>query len=1093
MLFTDVVGSTELSSQLGPAAGEELRSTYFELMREAVRATGGAEVKSTGDGLMVAYEAAVAALDGAVAVQQAIGRYNRKATVPIRVRVGLSTGDVVEDERDYFGEAVVVAARLCDAAEGGQILAADVVRTLARRADHRFQDLGTLELKGLPDPVATVAVLWEPLQPGGVAPLPSRMTTTPETGVVGRTRHVAALREQLKEVVAGVGCRVVLMSGEPGVGKTTLAAELCQGAHADGATVLYGRCDEDVGRPYKPFVEALGAFVAECSAPVVESVGDRHLSELSRIVPRVLERLPELAAPPSTEPDVERHLLFTAATAFFDHLARIEPVVLVIDDLHWADKASALLLRHLVETLDAAGVLIVGTYRDTDLEPAHPFADTLARLWREPSVTRLSVEGLDDDGVVELLEAFAGHDLDATGIELARTVRRETGGNPFFTAEVLRHLAETNAIREENGRWVAATELSAVGLPDSVREVVGHRVHRLGDRARHVLEIAAVLGREFDLDLLARAADHDPVAVLDVLDIASARHIVSEVAAERYAFTHALFQHTLYDSQSASRRRRAHRRVGELLEEEFRNDRGDGVEELARHWLAAASPAETTKAARYARLAGDAALASLAPDAAIAWFRRALDLLDASSSDAALERLDALIGLGTGQLQTGDPEHRTTLLSAAAEAERMGETDRQVAAALANNRGIVSNVGTVDDDRIAMLESAIDAAGSRDDATRALLLATLAAEITDGEDRSRVYALASEGEAIARRLGDEPTLLRVLNVTFLALWAPATIERCDAVSSEALALAERTGDPVAHFWAALNRVYATSSLADRHELDVALALTQTLAAEIDQPFITSWATQVRCPQVLLLGDVVEAERLAERALEINLETGQPDAFAVYGANLAGIRLHQGALEDFLPLIGQAAAENPGIPAFQAAYAQMLVECDRHADAQALLDVARKADFHNEIFDYGWITMTTLWADAAAGLGDADASALLYERLLPYERQGVSSGASSTGVVAAYLGRLASTLGDSDRALQHFALADDLLASLRAPFWRSRNQLEWARELISRSDPDAAERAQELLAESIESAERHGCDAVATRARNVLDDLRSKRV
>ncbi len=387
-----------------------------------------------------------------------------------------------------------------------------------------------------------------------------------------------------------------------------------------------------------------------------------------------------------------------------------------------------------------------------------------------------------------------------------------------------------------------------------------------------------------------------------------------------------------------------------------------------------------------------------------------------------------------------------------------------------------------------MLEDAIDALGDDDPPARALLLATLAAEVTNSGDRDRVAELAAQAEEIARHLGDEAALLRVLNLTFLALWVPASIDRSVAVSQEALGLAERIGDPVARFWAALNRVYAMSSKADRAGIDAALELTDSLSEEIGQPFIMSWAIQVRCPQVLLLGDVEEAERLADQALEINLESGQPDAFTVYGANIAGVRLHQGRLDDFLPLIAQAAADNPGIPAFQAAHAQMLTECGRNDDARPLLDAARAADFNNEAFDYGWITMTTLWADAAASLGDVPASRILYDRLLRYEGQGVTSGASSSGSVAAFLGRLASVLGRRDEALAHFEHADDALSSLRSPFWLSRNQVDWARELISCGGAEDLEHALVLLRKAKATAVAYGCSAVEARAEDLLSSL-----
>ena len=535
VIFTDLVGSTELAARLGQVAAEEVRSIHFGLLRGAVAATGGSEVKNLGDGLMVVYPSLGGALDGAVAVQQNIEHHNRKATEPLGVRIGLSTGDATEEDGDYFGQPVVEAARLCAKATGGQIVTTDMVRLLARRTDHRFTALGAVELKGFPEPIEAYEVGWAPVKAVAQAPLPSRLASTPATGVIGRVLEREHLAATLKAAFAGEGHRVVLLSGEAGIGKTTLAGDLAQQAHGDGATVLYGRCDEDLGGPYQPFVEALGGFVAHALDRALLALEERHLRELSRLLPQVRHRIPGLAEPPSTDADAERYLLFGAITAVLAGMAVTAPVVLVLDDLHWADKSTVLLLRHLVTTLDRAEVLVVGTYRDSDLTVTHPLTEGLAALRREPAVERIAVGGLDDNGVVALLEGLAGHEMESDGIELAHAVRRETDGNPFFTAEVLRHLSETGAIRREDGRWMAAVELSSIGLPDSVREVVGQRVRRLGDDVQQVLTVAAVMGRDFDLALLARVAERDEDDVLDVLEEAARAAVVAEVEGQSAA------------------------------------------------------------------------------------------------------------------------------------------------------------------------------------------------------------------------------------------------------------------------------------------------------------------------------------------------------------------------------------------------------------------------------------------------------------------------------------------------------------------------------------------------------------------------------
>ncbi|MEY2398212.1 MAG: hypothetical protein QOJ00_1386 [Actinomycetota bacterium] len=1085
VVFTDLVGSTELSVSLRASEAEQVRATHFRLLREAVASSGGTEVKNLGDGLMVVYPSLGGALDGAVAMQQNIEYYNRKAARPLAVRIGVSSGDAVEEDGDYFGEPVVEASRLCAHAEGGQILTTDMVSRLARRSGHLFETVGTVTLKGLPEPVDACEVVWEAARVATPVPLPNRLAVSPPMGMVGRQLEIDWLNSAYKAASSGEDHRVVFLAGEPGIGKTTLARAVAQRAHAEGATVLYGRCDEDIAVPYQPFVEALGGFIATAPQEAFSTIDERCMTELSRLLPQVISSVPGVAEPQPTDADAERYLFFGAVTSMLTDMASSAPVVLVLDDLHWAEKSTVSLLRHLVGTLGAAQVLIVCTYRESDITALHPLSECLSALRREPNVERVAVLGLDENGVCALLEAMAGHELPEDGVELAHAVRRETGGNPFFTAEVLRHLAETGAVvQEETGRWVASKELFSIDLPESVREVVGQRVRRLGAPAHAVLTVASVIGRDFDLDLLARVAEQSEDDVLASLEAAAESLIVSEVegVSSCFTFTHALFQRTLYDELSASRRARLHRQIGELLEIDCGDDPGDRIVELAHHWIAATRPADARKAAQYARQAGERALRTLAPDEAIRWFRQAAELVESAAEVDTVAQLDIVIGLGDAQRQAGDASYRETLLEAASTAARLGETERLVTAAVVNQRGMVSSVGTVDTERIAMLSAALDAVGEHDSPERARLFATLAAELPFSGNHERVQRIAAKAESVARSVGDDATLLAVLNLIALPMWVPENFERSVAASEEALALAERLGDPVAAFWAAMNRVYAMASSLDRAGVDSALDRASALAERIGQPYLIWQASYVRSLVVLLEGDADAAERIANEALDIAVSSGQPDALVVYGANLAGIRFHQGRLEEMIPLVADAAAQNPGLPGFAAAHAMMLCECERFEEAAALVAEADKADFHNAAYDYVWLTTTTLWADAVAALGDAAAAARLYERLAPFEGYGVLSGATFSGTVDMYLARLGAVLGHDADATRLFAQADATLRDLRAPFWRARNQVEWARLLERGTDADRAH-AAELRASAAAIAEQFGCARVLANARN----------
>ena len=316
VLFTDLVGSTELSSSLSPEVADEVRRAHFAVLREAISANGGNEVKTTGDGLMVGFDATAPALSCAVAMQQGIERSNRKSSVVHAIRIGISTGDVTVEEGDYFGETVVEAARLCSVAQGGQILTTDIVKGLARRSGHSFATERELELKGLPEPVVAWEVVWEPAEAEETdttgIPLPPRLPAAPGIGLVGRKVEFDRLTEAVKAVAAGEPARIVLVSGEAGLGKSTLTATLARDAHRDGAIVLYGRCDEDLVVPHQPFVEILGHYIAHTDDDVLSDIGDRHLAALSHLAAEIETRRPGLVAGTSSDPDAERWLLYGA-------------------------------------------------------------------------------------------------------------------------------------------------------------------------------------------------------------------------------------------------------------------------------------------------------------------------------------------------------------------------------------------------------------------------------------------------------------------------------------------------------------------------------------------------------------------------------------------------------------------------------------------------------------------------------------------------------------------------------------------------------------------------------------------------------------
>ncbi len=388
-VFTDLVDSTATAARLGPEAAEELRQTHFRLLRGAVTASGGTEVKNLGDGLMVMFSSPSRALSGAVGMAQAIEHHNRSSDEPLGVRIGVSAGEATEEDDDFFGDPVVEAARLCAAAQGGQILAADIVRSLVgRHATQTFVELGPLELKGLPEPVDVVEVVWEPAVVEGSVPLPGRLAGTATDalfGFFGRAAELEVLEEAAKAAKSSQRCQVVFIAGEAGMGKTSLTGQAARRAHGEGAVVLFGHADEDLGVAYQPWIEALACLVRFGDPEWVGGLRAAQRSALARLVPEIGTDADRVA-----DPETERLLLLEGATELLVAASQQSPVMVVLDDLHWADTATLQLLRHVTSSATPMNVTIVCTLRDTDLSRGDALTKLLADMHREANVTRIA-------------------------------------------------------------------------------------------------------------------------------------------------------------------------------------------------------------------------------------------------------------------------------------------------------------------------------------------------------------------------------------------------------------------------------------------------------------------------------------------------------------------------------------------------------------------------------------------------------------------------------------------------------------------------------------------------------------------------------
>ena len=1071
VVFTDLVGSTDLVARLGEERADQVRADHFATLREVVTRHSGTEVKNLGDGLMVAFPAASDAVACAVSLQQAVERTNRRAAEPLQMRVAVAAGEATCEGSDYFGTPVIEASRVCAQAGGGQILVTEMARALAgSRGGHRFESVGPMQLKGLPDPVSVHEAVWVPLADTAPA-LPPRLAVDRSLPFIGRTPERQMLEQAWKSAAQGTR-RFVLLAGEPGIGKTRLATEMALAVHAEEGIVLLGSCDEDLAVPYQPFVEALRHLTTLLPEGVLAEALAERGGELARFLPELPGRVPGgLPAPQAADADSERYLLFAAVTELLAAASRWRPVLLVLDDLHWATKPTLLMLRHLVRSAEPMSLLVVGTYRDSDIGRSHPLGELLADLRHESGVERINLRGLSDHEAVALMENLAGHDLHGSELNLAHAVHEEADGSPFFMRELLRHFIEAGELVQEGDRWNYYGDVSSLGIPDSVREVIGRRVSRLPEPVDQLLTLGAVIGREFDVVVLAAVAELPRPEVIGALDQARKAALVREDPGSpgRFVFLHALIRHTLYEEIGPAQRMELHRAVAEAIESLPGHDEAR-VSQLAHHWVAA-TPAvamdadDTVKAADYAEQAGRRAMASLAYEEAVHHLHGALRAVGLTGDGR--RQCELLIDLGEAQRCAGDPTYRDTLLAASRSAQELGDAERAVRAALANQRGFWSQLWVVDRDRVAALEAAIDLAGPAPTAARARLLAHLASELYFAGENRRLE-LGREALELARKLGDPTTLAEVLSAVWLASAGGLAQAERPRLAAELVELTAGMADHTLQFKAGVALFMSASEEGDMERADRGLETLCKAAEELGQPLLRWLAVHLQIHRSMAAGRLREVEDLCQESQRLGEAVGQPDAAAWRAGPVAVVRLFQGRAEEAFDLM-EPVARQGGAVVFRAGLACALAEMGRLEEAGRLVADMRPGGFagipadHLRIFTLGFL------ARACVRLDNADVASELYELLLPHRDRMVVSLTAWLGPATHHLGLLATVVGDFDAAEAHFQHAVEVQERLGARATLAHTRYEWGLLLLRRRGPGDREGARAMLQAALADA------------------------
>ncbi len=905
--------------------------------------------------------------------------------------------------------------------------------------------------------------------------LPGPLRLPPPSPFVGRSAELAALRVLVPRE-AGERGRLALLGGEAGSGKSRLVRELAHKVAGVGVLVLYGACDAVVHTPYRPFAEALDQLVRGTDPDVLRADLGGAGGELARLLPDLDARVSGLLAPVAADPDTERHRLHTAVTDLLAGAGRRQPLLLVLEDCHWADTSTLVLLRHLARASSEARVLVLATFRDTEADIPGALADVLADLRRSDEVVRLHLGGLSEDDVGEFVRRAGGGEIDPAEPGLSRALRDLTEGNAFLLCELWRALVETDAFAIEQGTLRLTRPLQEIATPQSVREVVSQRLSRLDPASRDLLELAAVAGPEFELDVLRRAA---PVELerIDALEPAMRSGVIEELPfpALAYRFTHELVRRALYDRLSVLRRAELHLRIAQALEAVDQPRHGRVLADLAHHFAAAAPIGGAAQAVEYNLLAAKAASAALAYDEATVRLRTALQM----GVPDERQRAEILLDLGTALFRAGRSLDSLQSFRQAAEIARELGEGKLLARAAIGFETSCWRPGLTDEGARELLQEASAVLAREDSTLRVGLLASLARALEFEGDSDQAALARADAIAMARRIDDRPGLATVLVGIY---WARATTSLAEALEmlGEARDLAEEMGDVEGQAEATQWRVSALMALGEIVPAREELAIALDMAKSTRQPFMLHVTEHYRSALALLEGHLAEADAAAERSREWGQLLVGRDASSVYGIQMFGVRREQGRLAELAPVIRVLAAGDRGGGAWRPGLAAMLAELAMEEQVRAELDRVQ-AEGLDPLREGLWLASLTYLADAAGAVAHQGVASLVYPLLAPLAGRNVmiGHGVACYGAADRYLGMLAATLGDTDDAAGHFEAALHLNRQMGADTWLAHTAYEYGRMLLAHGDSD---RAQQLLTEAALLAEAVGMPTLLARVR-----------
>lgn len=912
-----------------------------------------------------------------------------------------------------------------------------------------------------------------------MAPLPGSLRHSPAYAFVGRAGELELVRTLLPRK-AGDSGRVALISGEPGAGKTRFARELAARLADDGVAVLYGACDAALRVPYRPFLEALEQLFRNARPGELEEL---QSAELARLLPNratldagtsapATESTSDPSAP--SDPDTARHRLHVAVAELLTAASRRSPLLLVLEDVHWADASTLLLLRHLVRVSGDARMLLVVTYRDVGEDAIPDLTAALIELRRSEGVARVRLSGLSEEEIGEFAQRNTG--IEPAG-ELARAITELTGGNAFLVTETWRELVQTGSLGQAGGVLRLTRPVESLATPESVRAVVAQRLDRLAGATAAALEIGAVAGSVFELATVRAASSLPERDLLDGIDEAERAGLIGDVPSRglAYQFSHELVRRSVIERLSASRRAEIHLRVAEsLARSDSAGERGGTLTALAHHFAAAAPVGGRERAIEYGRLAARAAADALAFDEAAAQLREVLEL----GLSSIEQRVDVYLELGAWSHRAGKAlDAMDAYRQAAGLARQLGDAALLARAAVGFEeacwRPAIHDGGSV-----ALLREAADALGPEDSELRTRVLGGLARALDlRGEYGDATWA-RDQSIAMARRRGDR----RSLALTLAGAWSgrntpPSEIE---AMLDEALQISRELGDADLATGILGWMVPTYVALQDHDRARMVLGRLLDSAKHQNQPFYLHVAEQYVSALAVCDGELAEAEAAAVRSNEWGRLLIGRDASGTYGIQMFNVRREQGRLAEMAPaarvLVDRAeGAWLPGVAA-------LLAELGMTREAKRELERAVFEQLEQERRTL-WVAALAYLTDTATVLEDEPAARRLYAGLAAYSGTSAMVGylVACFGAADRYLGMLAGVLGEWDLAEQYFEAAAALNRRIGAHTWLAHTLCEHGLMLQRRGRPRDKPAAASLIGNSLQLAREFGLARVIARA------------